>query len=58
MKTLTSWFVLASRAGSFVELTVATLANAISITLASQPGDFVSAGTNQIFTRVMFATFQ
>jgi hypothetical protein len=50
MKTLTSWFVLASLAGYFVVLTVTTLANATFITLTSQPGDFVDAGTNQIFT--------
>jgi hypothetical protein len=50
MKTLTSWFVLASLAGSFLVRTVATLANATFITLTSQPGDFVGAGTNQIFT--------
>jgi hypothetical protein len=56
MKTLTSWFALASLAGSFVVLAVATLANATFITLTRQPGDFVGAGTNQIFT-VMYVSY-
>ena len=50
MRTLTCWFVLASLAGYLVVLTVATLANATFITVASQSGDFVGASTNQIFT--------
>jgi hypothetical protein len=35
---------------------VATLANATFITLTRQPGDFVGAGTNQIFT-VMYVSY-
>lgn len=50
MKTLTSAFVLPSLAGYFGALAVATLANANFITLTSDPGDFVDAGTSQIFT--------
>jgi len=45
VKTLTSWFVVASFAGYFGALTVATLASATFIA-----GEFVGAGTDQIFT--------
>ena len=50
MKTLTSSFFLPSLAGYFGAPAVVTLANANVITLTSEPGDFVDAGTNQIFT--------
>ncbi len=46
-----SLFVLApSTPGYFGALTVETLASANSITLTRQRGEFVGAGTDQIFT--------